>query len=52
MQRVSRANDSSLALSLLLVAGISVSVTVSCDEGVREVDDVEELLDRPRYDEW
>ena len=37
---------------LLLVAGISVSVTVSCDEGVREVDEVEELLDKPRYDEW
>ena len=42
-----RANDSSLALSLLLVAGISVWVTVSCDEDVGEVDEVEELFDKP-----
>ena len=41
-----RANDSSLALSLLL-PGISVSVTVSCDEDVREIDEVEELVDKP-----
>ena len=31
--------------SLLLVAGISVSVTGSCDEDVREADEVEELVD-------
>ena len=43
----SRANDSSLVLSLILVAGISVSVTVSCDEDVGEVVEVEELVDKP-----
>ena len=42
-----RANDSSLVRSLLLVAGISVSVTVSCDEDVAEVDEVEQLVDKP-----
>ena len=42
-----RADESSLAFSLLLVAGISVSVTVSCDENVGEVDEVEELVDEP-----
>ena len=39
-----RADESSLVFSLLLVVGISVSVTVSC---VREVDEVEELVDQP-----
>ena len=38
-----RANDSSPVLSLLLVAGISVS----CDEDVGEVDEEEELVDKP-----
>ena len=38
-----RADESSLVLSLL-VAGI---VTVSCDEDVREVDEAEELVDKP-----
>ena len=38
-----RADESSLAFSLL-VAGNSVSVTVSC---VREVDEAEELVDQP-----
>ena len=42
-----RADESSLAFSLLLVAGISVSVTVSCNEDVGEVDEVEELVDKP-----
>ena len=42
-----RANDSSLALSLLLVAGLSVSVTVSSDEDVGEIDEVEELVNKP-----
>ena len=42
-----RADDSSLVLSLLLDAGISVSVTVSCDEDVGEVDEVEELVEKP-----
>ena len=41
------ANDSSLVLSLLLVAGCCVEVTVSCDEDVREVDEEEELADKP-----
>ena len=41
------ANESSLAFSLLLVAGISVSVTVSCDGDVGEVDVVEQLVDKP-----
>ena len=41
-----RANESSLALSLLLGAGISVSVTVSCDEDVGEVVELEELMDK------
>ena len=36
----------SLVLSLLL-AGISVSVTVSCDEDVGQVDEEEELVDKP-----
>ena len=43
-----RADESSLALSLLPVAGISVSVTVSCDEDVGEVDELEELVDKRR----
>ena len=45
-----RAVESSLAFSLLLVAGISVSVTVSCGEDVGEVgeDEVEELVVKPR----
>ena len=42
-----RAYDFSLLLSLLRVAGQSVSVTVSCDEDVGEVDEVEELVDNP-----
>ena len=42
-----RADVSSLALSLLLVAGISVSFTGSCDEDVGEVDEEEELVDKP-----
>ena len=44
-----RANDSTLVLPLLVVAGSSVSVTVSCDEDVGEVDgdEVEELVDKP-----
>ena len=39
----------SLVLSLLLVAGISVSVTVSFDEDVGKVgeDEVKELVDKP-----
>ena len=41
-----RANESSLVLSLLVVAGISASVTVSGDEYVREVDEVEELVEK------
>ena len=41
------AERSSLALSRLLVAGTSVSVTISCDEDVGEVDEVEELMDKP-----
>ena len=47
MQRVLRASDSSLVFSLLLVAEISVSVTISCDEDVREVDEEEEPVDKP-----
>ena len=46
MQRVPRANESSLVLSLLVVAGISASVTVSGDEDVGEVDEVEELVEK------
>ena len=42
-----RADESPLAFSLLLVARISVSVTVSCEEDVGEVDEVEELVDKP-----
>ena len=42
-----RADESSLAFSFLLVAGFSVSVTVSYDEDVGEVDEVEELADKP-----
>ena len=38
---------SSLILSLLVDAGCSVGVTVSCDEEVGE-DEGEELIDRPR----
>ena len=40
---------SSLILSLLVDAGCSVGVTLSCDEEVREIseDDFEELVDRP-----
>ena len=40
---------SSLVLSLLVGAGCSVGVTVSCDEDVGEVgeDEFEELVDRP-----
>ena len=41
-----RTDESSLAFSLL-VARISVSVTVSYDEDVGEVDEVEELVDKP-----
>ena len=43
-----RADVSSLALSLL-VAGISMSVTVFCDEDVGEVseDEIEDLVDKP-----
>ena len=41
-----RADVSSLALSLLLVAGISMSFTVSCDED-EGVDEEEELMDKP-----
>ena len=37
----------SLVLSLLLLAGISVSVTVSCDEDVGQVGEEEELVDKP-----
>ena len=40
-------DESSLAFSRLLVAGISLSVTVFCDEDVREVDEVEELVVKP-----
>ena len=40
------ADESSLAFSLL-VAGLSVSVTVSFDEDVGEYDEVEELVDKP-----
>ena len=47
MPRVFRADESSLAFSLLLVAGTSVSVTVSCDEDVGDEDEVEELVDQP-----
>ena len=40
---------SSLILSLLVAAGCSVEVSVSCDEDVGEVgeDELEELVDRP-----
>ena len=40
---------SSLTLSLLVDAGYSVGVTVSCDEDVGDVgeDELEELVDRP-----
>ena len=36
-----------LAFSLLLVAGSTVSLIVSCDEDVEEVDEEEELVDKP-----
>ena len=45
MQRSPRAD--SLVLSLLPVAGIYVVIKVSCDEDVGEVDEVEELVDKP-----
>ena len=42
-----RADESSLAFELPLVTGISMSVTVSGDEDVGEIDEVEELVDKP-----
>ena len=41
--------DSSLRISLLSIAVLSVLPTVSCDEDVEETgeDEVEELVDRP-----